>query len=191
MKRIVQIAAALLLFAPTGCIFHHNSKRVPAQATAPPLETTQVDNSPNPTSVPAAPTPAPAATTTPPATQPATQPPPPTNPPQETSKPAVHHRKPETKPVEEASNSTPQVSAVGQLSPGDPSDLRVQTDSSLNTIDQTLKKLNRPLSQQDQKTVAQIREFLKQARAALASGDVDGAHTLALKAQVLLNEITH
>ena len=33
------------------------------------------------------------------------------------------------------------------------------------------------------KTAAQIREFLKQARQALTSGDVDGAHTLAVKAK--------
>jgi hypothetical protein len=42
------------------------------------------------------------------------------------------------------------------------------------------------LSDSDQKTADQIREFLKEARTALASGDVDGAHTLAAKAQVLL-----
>jgi hypothetical protein len=49
--------------------------------------------------------------------------------------------------------------------------------------------LNRSLNDQEQKTAAQIREFLKQAREALASGDVDGAHTLAAKAKVLLSEL--
>jgi len=43
---------------------------------------------------------------------------------------------------------------------------------------------------QDQKTADQIREFLKQARAALASGDVDGARTLAAKAKALLDVLT-
>jgi hypothetical protein len=38
--------------------------------------------------------------------------------------------------------------------------------------------------------VAQIKEFLKQARTALGSGDVDGAHTLAVKAKVLFGEIS-
>ncbi len=46
------------------------------------------------------------------------------------------------------------------------------------------------LSDPEQKTADHIREFLKQARAALASGDVEGAHTLAAKAQVLLAELT-
>jgi hypothetical protein len=52
-----------------------------------------------------------------------------------------------------------------------------------------LKDLNRQLNDQEQKTLVQIREFLKQARAALTTGDVDGAHTLAVKAKVLLGEI--
>lgn len=189
MKRLLQIVVSLLLLVPTGCIFHRHPKTAPPQALAPsPLETTQADNSsPAPSTAPAT-TPAqtPPTVTTPPATQPAT--PPPASTTQEKPPHHVFHHK---KPDEVASNAAPEVSAIGQLSPGDPSDLRLQTDSSLNSIDQTLKRLNRTLSDQEQKTVAQIREFLKQARAALATGDVDGAHTLALKAQVLLNEITH
>ena len=39
------------------------------------------------------------------------------------------------------------------------------------------------LNDADQKTSMQIKEFLKQARTALASGDVDGANTLAAKAK--------
>jgi len=52
-----------------------------------------------------------------------------------------------------------------------------------------LNGINRQLSDQEAKTAAQIREFLKQAREALTSGDVDGAHTLAVKAKVLLEEL--
>jgi hypothetical protein len=47
------------------------------------------------------------------------------------------------------------------------------------------------LSEPEQKTAAHVREFVKQAKAALASGDVEGAHTLTVKAQVLLSELTH
>jgi hypothetical protein len=82
------------------------------------------------------------------------------------------------------------VSAIGQLSPGDPSDLRQQTVESISSTEHGLKDINRPLSDQEQKTVAQIKEFLKQARTALISGDVDGAHTLAVKAKVLFGEIS-
>ena len=57
-------------------------------------------------------------------------------------------------------------------------------------IERRLNGINRTLSDSEQKTADHIREFLKQARAALDSGDVEGAHTLAAKAQVLLAELT-
>ena len=67
--------------------------------------------------------------------------------------------------------------------------MRNQTEDSIVSTEHGVNKLNRQLSDQEQKTVAQIREFLKQAKAALTTGDVDGAHTLALKAKVLLGEL--
>ena len=36
-----------------------------------------------------------------------------------------------------------------------------------------------------------MREFLKQAKEALITGDEDGANTLAAKAKVLLSELSH
>lgn len=194
MRKSLHFATSLLLLSLTAC-FHFHHKAPPDQAMAPPpLETTQVDNAPQPAQ-PAAQTSQPSAGTSAPSTTPAAQQQaaPPTTSPDQAAKhpPAMHHKRTEAKPVEEASSGAPEVPAIGQLSPGDPSDLRADTESSLSSIDNTLKKLNRPLSDQEQKTVAQIREFLKQARAALASGDVDGAHTLAIKARILLTEITH
>jgi ribosomal protein S20 len=82
------------------------------------------------------------------------------------------------------------VSAIGQLSSGDPASSRQQTANSIAAIERALNGINRTLSDSEQKTADHIREFLKQARAALASGDVEGAHTLAAKAQVLLTELT-
>jgi ribosomal protein S20 len=105
----------------------------------------------------------------------------------EPPKPPVKHRKPAT---QLASSENPQVSAIGQLSSGDPSDLQQQTINSIAATERGLNSVTRQLSDQEQKTAAQIREFLKQARAALASGDVDGAHTLAAKAKVLLGELS-
>ena len=49
--------------------------------------------------------------------------------------------------------------------------------------EKTLNGITRKLNDQEQKTAAQIREFLKQARDALTAGDVDGAHTLALEGE--------
>jgi outer membrane biosynthesis protein TonB len=103
-----------------------------------------------------------------------------------------HHKaaKPAPSATEEAANNPPEVSAVGQLSSGEPADLRQQTSASIADTEHRLNQIKRKLSDQEQKTSAQIREFLKQAKAALASGDTDGAYTLALKAKVLLGELT-
>ena len=78
----------------------------------------------------------------------------------------------------------------GQLSPGDPPDLRIQTEESIATTEHGVKDINRPLNEQEKKTLSQIKEFLKQAHTALTSGDIDGAHTLAVKAKVLFAEIS-
>jgi hypothetical protein len=110
-----------------------------------------------------------------------------------THKPPVRHKKPApNNAAEQASSGSPGVSAIGQLSSGDASNsnLRQQTVASIAATERGLGGINRRLNDQEQKTAAQIREFLKQSRAALASGDVDGAHTLAVKAKVLLGELS-
>lgn len=108
----------------------------------------------------------------------------------------VKHRKAAPKPaqpVQQAANPAPNpnpgVSAVGQLTSGDESDLRRQTADSITATERGLNGIGRKLNDQEQKTARQIREFLKQARQALASGDADGAYTLAAKAKVLLGEL--
>ena len=149
---------------------------------------------------------------------PVVTPPPPDKPASTTSaqtpaqpKPAPKHKKPAPKPspapaaqqaqsaapapnappaTQQASSGSPEVSAIGQLSSGEPADLRAQTVSSLNGTEHSLNTLNRKLSDQEIKTSAQIREYIKQARNALASNDLDGAQTLATKAKLLLNELT-
>jgi ribosomal protein S20 len=67
--------------------------------------------------------------------------------------------------------------------------LRQQTDDSIASTEKTLNGINRKLSDQEEKTAAQIREYLKQARDAITAGDVDGANKLAFKAKVLLDEL--
>jgi hypothetical protein len=107
-------------------------------------------------------------------------------------KPPVRHKKPAAQPTtqQQASTESSGVSAIGQLSSGAPSDLRRQTSDSIAATERGLNGINRQLNDQEQKTATQIREFLKQARDALATSDVDGAHTLAIKAKVLLSELT-
>jgi hypothetical protein len=121
------------------------------------------------------------------------------------AKPPARRRKPKAQPAEadpgpapaaappaaaqQAAVAPPAVSAIGQLSSADPSDLRGETEESIKTTERALSGLGSKLNDDEQKTVAQIREYLKQAREALASGDLDGAHTLAAKAKVLLSEL--
>lgn len=116
--------------------------------------------------------------------------------PAEPINPAPRRRRQPNRPDEsaaapDAGTANPSVNAIGELSSGDPSEFRRQTEESIAAIERGLNGINRPLSDSDAKTADHIREFLKQAKAALASGDVDGAHTLAAKAQVLLTELTH
>jgi hypothetical protein len=93
--------------------------------------------------------------------------------------------------IQQAAIERPGVSAIGQLSSGDTSDLRQQTQDSIAAIERSLNAISSKLSDPDQKIAAQIREYLKQGREALASGDVDGARTLTAKAKVLLEELSH
>jgi len=183
MRLPVRRAVWVLPLFLSGCLFHH-THQVPNQQLAPPLAP-KAQLTPTPVELP------PAANTIP--TEPTLNAKAPT---EESPKPH-HHRKPTDKSVQEAVNTPPDtppappaVSAIGQLSSGDPADYRNETAESINSIEHGLDGIGRPLSDAEQKIAENIREFLKEARAALATGDVDGAHTLAIKAKVLLTELT-
>jgi hypothetical protein len=156
----------------------------PTQALAPPI----VDQPlPQPKTVTPADLPPPVVgdtqPTTPPADTSATQAEPPKKP--------AHHKKPAPAPAQEAATATPtpSVSAIGQLSGGASGDVKSQTEAEINNTEKGVNGITRPLSDSELKTAAQIHEFLKQAREALATGDVDGAQTLTKKAKVLLTEL--
>ncbi len=185
MKAPAKSVLWLLPLLAAGCT--HKTQQAQTQPLAPPIvDTPPPSSTPTPTNLP------PSVVTVPQTQQAQTQPEPTPAPPPET-KPAKrhpHHTKPESKPTEQAANTGgPEVSAIGQLTPGDSGDLRYQTEQSIAATDQGLKRITRSLNEQEQRTAGQIREFLKQARAALGTGDVDGAHTLAVKAHVLLGEL--
>jgi outer membrane biosynthesis protein TonB len=182
MKLPAGIVACLLPLMMAGC-FHKTTSQV-QPPLAPPIE----DTLPKPSLAPANLPP-------PVITVPEQTPPPTTTQAQQPPKPPVHHRKPAPKPVpaappeQQASNENTGVSAIGQLSSGAPSDLRQQTANSIQATERELNAIAGKLNDQEQKTAAHIRGFLKQAREALSTGDVDGAHTLAAKAKVLLSEL--
>jgi hypothetical protein len=118
-------------------------------------------------------------------------------PPAKHKKPAKNTQQAATANTQQAASAPPVapessgVSAIGELSSGgDPSDQRRETDETIASTEHGLNGLGRTLNDQEQKTAAQIREYIKQAREALLSGDMDGAKTLAAKAKALLTELS-
>lgn len=158
----------------------------PPIVDAPPPKPATVSTADLPPPVVGNPQPAPPTT---PATdsKPATPPKKPAHP-KKTTPPATTTAQP-TQEASNTSNAAPSVSAIGELTSGDSGTLRSQTEDSINATEKGVNSINRSLNDSELKTVAQIREFLKQARDALATGDVDGASTLAKKAKVLLAEL--
>jgi ElaB/YqjD/DUF883 family membrane-anchored ribosome-binding protein len=177
MKLSARSAAWLLPLLLTGCF--HKTQVAHNQPLAPPIEDTP----------PAKPEPSPTNLPPPEVTVPAEQEPAEATPQPEPAKKPVRHKKPANSNPEVASNGTSALSAIGQLSTGDPPDLRQQTDSLIESTEKTLNGMTRKLSDQEQKMAAQIREYLKQARDAITSGDMDGANKLAIKAKVVLDEL--
>lgn len=181
MKLPARIALWLLPLLLTGCFFHktrpvQNQTLTLAIAKLPPPSLTPVDLPETATNIPTEPT---------------------ENaklPSEPEPKPVTRPRRPVSRPSQDtnaqvAANLSPEVSAIGELSSGDPN-FRNQAAESIYATERGLNAINRQLNGSEQKTAEHIREFLKQAKAALASGDVDGARTLAAKAKVLLGELT-
>jgi len=171
-----------------GC--DQKARQVQAQTLAPPIVDTPP---PKPATVSTAELPPPVVGPDPSQAAAVTPPPAPVEPPK---KPAHRPKKtaPATTPpppTQEAANPapSPSVSAIGELSGGASGDQRSQTEETINVTEKGINAITRSLSDAEAKTAAQIHEFLKQAREALNSGDVDGALTLAKKAKVLLAEL--
>lgn len=176
MKLSAKSAAWLLPLLLTGCI--HKTQVAQNQPLAPPVEETPPSKpEPVPTNLP------------PPDVTIPVQPEPQLPVPAEPIKKPVKHKKPANTNPQVASNATPAVSAIGQLTTADPPNMRQQTDAMIESTEKSLNGINRKLDDQEVQKAAQVREFLKQARDAMTSGDIDGAHTLAIKAKVLLDEL--
>jgi outer membrane biosynthesis protein TonB len=190
MKFPATIAVWLLPLLLAGCF--HRTQQAKVQPLAPPIDSTpQAKPSPKPADLPPPVVSTPSQTPAP-GEQAAAEPLPKPKPPVKHKKPPAANSQP-TPNSQVASNgapAAPAVSAVGNLSSGDPSDLKRETANSISGIEHGLNSIGRKLNDQETKTAEQIREYLKQARAALSSGDVDGAHNLTVKAKVLLGELS-
>jgi outer membrane biosynthesis protein TonB len=215
--RALNLCSSLALLAAlcTGC---HRNSSPPAQAQAPPLQTGKGTLSPPKTSQQAEKTDTPLASPLPqPSAQSVPLPPPP--PPKKVrhkvkpppAKPADTAQTPaattpgstaapeatttpaeSTAPQQQAAAATA-ASPIGQLTTGDSAlgeKTKRETSDLINETQQGLNGIKRSLSTDEKTVAAQIRNYLKQAQQALDNGDTDGAHGLATKAKLLLDELT-
>jgi hypothetical protein len=203
----------LLVVFCTGCSLHKSTP--PPQAQAPPLQTGKGTLSPQTKSQQQEKTDTPLASPLPPPSAQNVPLPPPPPPKKVRKKP----KPPATKPADiaqtpagsgasqpsasgsqSAQSTTPQTPAaagtgspIGQLTTGDSAmgeKAKRETADLIGGTEQGLNGIKRSLSTEEKVTAAQIRTFLKQAQQALDNGDTDGAHGLALKAKLLLDELT-
>jgi hypothetical protein len=204
--RVANLCSSLVLLTIflTGC--SHRTSSAPAQAQAPPLQTGKGTLSP-PTTPQQQETTSPLASPLPPPSAQSVPLPPPPPPkkvrrrvkkPAETAQPSTATGGSTAQPpaanavTAQVSPSLP-ASPIGQLTTGDSAmgeKAKRETGDLISGTEQGLISIKRALSEEEKVTAAQIRTFLKQAQQALDNGDTDGAHTLATKAKLLLDELT-
>jgi len=188
MKLVVRRLAWLLPLALCAC--SHNPPSSQMQALAPPLDDTPPPPDISPTALPA------------PVYNIPKVPVPVAAPPEPVKATPKHHHSSTKGPVNAAANGATgqqpgqvaeapaaEVPAGGKFETPQAPDLKKQTENSIADIERGLNGIGRKLTDQEEKTSVQIREFLKQARTALSSGDVAGAQGLADKAKTMLGEL--
>ena len=80
---------------------------------------------------------------------------------------------------------------TGDAATGPASPQAARTDQLMGSTEENLKKLTgRQLSASQQDMVTQIRQYMEQAKAAIASGDTERGRSLALKANLLSQDLT-
>lgn len=192
MKLDARKVAWLLPLLLSGCV--HNTNLSQTQFMAPPIE-----DAPPPSLAPAN-LPSPVITIPNPdkpvivvQEQPAKQPPKHKKPALKTTATTPANQAAGSPGTQVAENTPPsEVKAAGDFTtppPPEAPDLKRVTEDSIADVEKGLNGISRKLSVGDEKISMQIKEFLKEARTALNSGDVDGASTLAKKAKALLGEL--
>jgi hypothetical protein len=201
----------LLVCFCTGCSLHKSSP--PPQAQAPPLQTGKGTLNPPTTAQQQEKTDTPLASPLPPpSAQNVPLPPPapkkvrhktktPATKTQDTAQTSAAGSQPSASGTQASAQAIPAEtsgtvgtpSPIGQLTTGDSAmgeKAKRETTDLIGGTEQGLNGIKRSLSTEEKVTAAQIRTFLKQAEQALSNGDTDGAHTLATKAKLLLDELT-
>lgn len=113
--------------------------------------------------------------------------------PERASKPtAAANAQEDAKRTASEGEEPPATTPIGQLSAapntqGLPSSKSIGNE--IQWIQGQLKNIHHALDAKQQRTASEIQTFLAKATNALQAGDLDGAHTLTVKARVLLSEI--
>jgi len=86
---------------------------------------------------------------------------------------------------------SPEQTAIGALSSGGDSNPKAQQDAAelIASIEKRLTALPAQKADAEKAQISKIRNFQRQAQEALASGDAEGAKTLATKAKLLLDDL--
>jgi outer membrane biosynthesis protein TonB len=100
----------------------------------------------------------------------------------------VAHNNPPRKVIPAEPAPTPQQISPGPT-PADGGNSQASTDQLLQGAEANLNGITRTLSKDEEAMRAQIREFIKQSRTATTENDPARAHTLALKARLLSDEL--
>jgi hypothetical protein len=127
--------------------------------------------------------------------QPASHQPPPTTTAKKTTASSVHKKKRSRKPskvvVRNGSTADPSTQFSTGMSPEQASQERRNTAGLLATTNSNLQKVSgRQLNPHQLDMLKQVRSYIEQAKSADDAGDLQSAHNLALKAQLLSTELT-
>ena len=183
-KPTLAAATLALMLAGNGCDLFHRRKATPPPSIPPNLEHQKIDLPQPQPAPPPAPEPAPTVQPTP---EPPKQKPRRTHtPPKKVVVPAPGEEEETTpepaKPAPDASINAPMTSAQAEQQ-------RQQTTSLLGSAESNLSNIHRSLSGDEQQMVAQIRNYITQSRKAMSDGDLERAHNLANKANLLSSEL--
>jgi hypothetical protein len=104
--------------------------------------------------------------------------------------PAPPNCAPEKKIVHDGGTTEPPIQLVGGPGGAQASQQRDTTDQLLGSVESNLKKVaGRQLNSSQQEMMTQIQQFMEQSKAAVAAGDMERGHNLAMKANLLSAEL--
>ncbi len=99
-------------------------------------------------------------------------------------------KKPQKIVVREGGADEPEAQIVTGMTIQEASTERRETERFLDAADENLKRVaGRTLDEQQQATISQIHNYAERARSALKEGDISRGHTLALKANLLADDL--